>query len=105
MFPGRRKRTTIERLRRLTYWSLTAGIPVAWAGGLTGTHAVIVHSLTAAAEAGTITVEDPETATRLLLGALTRGAMLIANSPDPIETRHAVAKSMRALLSSFTPSR
>jgi AcrR family transcriptional regulator len=68
-------------------------------------HAVIVHSLTAAAEAGTITVEDPETATRLLLGALTRGAMLIANSPDPIETRHAVAKSMRALLSSFTPSR
>ena len=68
-------------------------------------HAVIVHSLTAAADAGTIAVEDPETATRLLLGALTRGAMLIANSPDPIETRHAVAKSMRALLSSFTPSR
>ena len=68
-------------------------------------HAVIVHSLTAAAEAGTISVEDPETATRLLLGALTRGAMLIANSPDPVETRHAVAKSMRALLSSFTPSR
>jgi AcrR family transcriptional regulator len=67
-------------------------------------HAVIVHALTAAAEAGTITVEDPETATRLLLGALTRGAMLIANSPDPVETRHAVAKSMRALLSSFTPS-
>jgi AcrR family transcriptional regulator len=67
-------------------------------------HAVIVHALTAAAEAGRITVEDPETATRLLLGALTRGAMLIANSPDPIETRHAVAKSMRALLSSFTPS-
>ena len=50
-----------------------------------------------------IAVEDPETATRLLLGALTRGAMLIANSPDPVETRHAVAKSMRALLSSFTP--
>ena len=68
-------------------------------------HAVIVHSLTAAGEAGTITVEDPETATRLLLGALTRGAMLIANSPDPVETRHAVGKSMRALLTSFTPSR
>jgi AcrR family transcriptional regulator len=66
-------------------------------------HAVIVHSLTAAAQAGTITVEDPETATRLLLGALTRGAMLIANSPDPVKTRHAVARSMRALLSSFTP--
>jgi AcrR family transcriptional regulator len=68
-------------------------------------HAVIVHSLTAAAQAGTITVEDPETATRLLLGALTRGAMLIANSPDPVETRNAVGKSMRALLTSFTPSR
>jgi AcrR family transcriptional regulator len=68
-------------------------------------HAVIVHSLTAAAEAGTISIEDPETATRLLLGALTRGAMLIANSSDPVETRHAVAKSMRALLSSFTPPR
>jgi AcrR family transcriptional regulator len=67
-------------------------------------HAVIVHALTAAAEAGAINVEDPETATRLLLGALTRGAMLIANSPDPVQTRHAVAKSMRALLSSFTPS-
>ena len=66
-------------------------------------HAVIVHALTAAAQAGTITVEDPETATRLLLGALTRGAMLIANSPDPVKTRHAVAKSMRALLSSFAP--
>jgi AcrR family transcriptional regulator len=66
-------------------------------------HAVIVHSLTAAAEARTITVEDPDTATRLLLGALTRGAMLVANSPDPVETRHAVAKSMRALLSGFTP--
>lgn len=66
-------------------------------------HAVIVHSLTAAAQAGTIKVEDPETATRLLFGALTRGAMLIANSPDPVQTRHAVARSMRALLSSFTP--
>ncbi|MBP1822848.1 TetR/AcrR family transcriptional regulator [Mycobacterium sp. OAE908] len=68
-------------------------------------HAAIVHSLTAAAAAGTITVEDPETVTRLLLGALTRGAMLIANSADPVETRHAVAKSMRTLLSSFTPPR
>ena len=66
-------------------------------------HTAIVHALTSAAKAGAITVEDPETATRLLLGALTRGAMLIANSPNPVETRHAVAKSMRALLSSFTP--
>lgn len=66
-------------------------------------YAVIVGSLKAAAKAGTIEIDDPETATRLLLGALTRGAMLIANSPDPVETRHAVAKSMRALLNSFSP--
>jgi AcrR family transcriptional regulator len=65
--------------------------------------AMIVHALTSAAQSGLIRVDDPETTTRLLLGALTRGAMLIANSPDPVETRHAVAKSMRALLSSFTP--
>jgi AcrR family transcriptional regulator len=66
-------------------------------------HAAIVHALTAAAAAGTIQVDDPETITRLLLGALTRGAMLIANSPEPVETRHAVSRSMRALLSGFTP--
>jgi AcrR family transcriptional regulator len=65
--------------------------------------AVIVARLTAAVQAGTIRVDDPETTTRLLLGALTRGAMLIANSSDPVETRHAVALSIRALLSSFVP--
>src|SRR5271163_2194618 len=63
--------------------------------------AVIVAGLRAATEAGTLQVDDPETVTRLLLGALTRGAMLIANSPDPVGTRHAVALSMRTLLSGF----
>jgi AcrR family transcriptional regulator len=66
-------------------------------------HAVIVGSLKEAAKAGAIDIDDPETATRLLLGALTRGAMLIANSADPVTTRHAVARSMRALLNSFAP--
>jgi AcrR family transcriptional regulator len=66
-------------------------------------YAVIVGSLKEAAHAGAVDIDDPETATRLLLGALTRGAMLIANSPDPVKTRHAVAKSMRALLNSFAP--
>ncbi len=66
-------------------------------------YAVIVDSLKKAARDGAVDIEDPETATRLLLGALTRGAMLIANSSDPVQTRHAVAKSMRALLNSFTP--
>jgi AcrR family transcriptional regulator len=64
--------------------------------------AAIVAALRAATENGSLHVDDPETVTRLLLGALTRGAMLIANSPDPVETRHAVALSMRALLSGFT---
>jgi AcrR family transcriptional regulator len=66
-------------------------------------HAVIVGSLKEAAKAGAVDIDDPETATRLLLGALTRGAMLIANSADPVTTRHAVARSMRALLNSFAP--
>jgi AcrR family transcriptional regulator len=66
-------------------------------------HAAIVHALTAANDTGIIAVDDPETTTRLLLGALTRGAMLIANSADPDATRHAVARAMRALLSGFTP--
>ncbi|MFC5336331.1 TetR/AcrR family transcriptional regulator [Mycobacterium branderi] len=65
--------------------------------------AVIVEALRAATEAGALRVDDPETVTRLLLGALTRGAMLIANSPDPVRTRHAVAQSMRALLKGFAP--
>jgi hypothetical protein len=43
----------------------------------------------------------PATTSRLLLGALTRGAMLIANSDDPVGTRHAVARSMRSLLNAF----
>jgi AcrR family transcriptional regulator len=66
-------------------------------------HAAIMHALKSAAVAGAIRVEDPETTTRLLLGALTRGAMLIANSNDPVDTRHAVARSMRSLLSAFSP--
>jgi AcrR family transcriptional regulator len=66
--------------------------------------AVIVHALTEAAETGAVAVDDPETMTRLLLGALTRGAMLIATSADPIATRHAVAASLRVLLGSLAGS-
>ncbi|MGH3563159.1 MAG: TetR/AcrR family transcriptional regulator [Mycobacterium sp.] len=67
--------------------------------------AVIIAALRAATDAGTLRIDDPETVTRLLLGALTRGAMLIANSPNPVETRHSVAQSMRVLLGSFVPRR
>jgi AcrR family transcriptional regulator len=65
--------------------------------------AVIVEALRAATAAGTLRVDEPETVTRLLLGALSRGAMLIANSQYPAETRDAVARSMRALLNGFRP--
>jgi hypothetical protein len=64
---------------------------------------IIVAALQAAVRAGTLRVEDPETATRLLLGALTRGAMLIASSASPIETRHSVSRSMRRLLNGLRP--
>ena len=66
--------------------------------------AVIVMALEKAVESGLLRIADPPTLTRLLLGALTRGAMLIANSPDPVETRHSVADSMRGLLNSFAAS-
>ena len=64
---------------------------------------VIVAALEEAVEAGAIRVADPETITRLLLGALTRGAMLIASSPEPVETRNAVSRSMRTLLNGLLP--
>jgi AcrR family transcriptional regulator len=65
---------------------------------------VIVAALEQAVDAGAIRVDDPETVTRLLLGALTRGAMLIASSPDPVDTRDAVSRSIRALLNGLVPS-
>jgi AcrR family transcriptional regulator len=63
----------------------------------------IMYALQSAIDAGRLVVEDPGTLTRLLLGALTRGAMLVANSEDPERTRQSVARTMRALLTSFTP--
>jgi AcrR family transcriptional regulator len=49
-------------------------------------------------ENGTLDVDDPETIARLLLGALTRGAMLIASSAGPAKTRNDVAKALRTLV-------
>ncbi len=60
--------------------------------------AAIVADLRAATAAGTLSVEDPETATRMLLGALVRGGMLIAGSADPGQTRDAVGRTIRAML-------
>jgi AcrR family transcriptional regulator len=63
----------------------------------------IMFALQSAVDAGRLEVEDPETLTRLLLGALTRGAMLVANSREPERTRQSVARTMRSLLASFAP--
>jgi AcrR family transcriptional regulator len=60
--------------------------------------AEIVAALQAATAAGKLSVEDPETIARMLLGALVRGAMLIAGSEEPARTRNAVARAMRAML-------
>jgi hypothetical protein len=64
----------------------------------------IVAALEAADDAGALRVEDPETLARLLLGALTRGGMLIAGSPEPIATRNAVAKTLRSMLNGLAPA-
>jgi AcrR family transcriptional regulator len=64
--------------------------------------AAISAALAAAAATGALRVEDPDTLARLLLGALTRGGMLIANSDRPLETRDAVARSIRGLLSGLS---
>ncbi len=63
----------------------------------------IMYALQSAVDGGRLEVEDPGTLTRLLLGALTRGAMLVANSDEPEQTRQSVARTMRSILSSFVP--
>ncbi|HEX4864860.1 MAG TPA: hypothetical protein VFV02_12350, partial [Acidimicrobiales bacterium] len=63
----------------------------------------ILFVVRGAIDAGQLEVEEAEIVARLLLGALTRGAMLIASSPDPAATRDAVARSIRALLLGLRP--
>jgi AcrR family transcriptional regulator len=60
--------------------------------------AAIVAALQWAADSGTLRADDPATLARLLLGALTRGGMLIASSAAPVATRNAVAATLRAIL-------
>jgi AcrR family transcriptional regulator len=63
--------------------------------------AATVAALQAANESGALRVDDPETLARLLLGALPRAGMLIANSADPKTTRDAVAATLRLMISGF----
>jgi AcrR family transcriptional regulator len=64
---------------------------------------LIVALLEAAVSAGLLVIDDAGTTTRLLLGALTRGAILIANSSQPAQTRREVSDAMRALLAGLAP--
>ena len=64
--------------------------------------AAITEALRAATTSGRLRVDDPETLARLVLGSMTRGAMLIANSDQPRETRDAVARTLRAVLEGLT---
>jgi AcrR family transcriptional regulator len=70
-----------------------------------GAFDVIVAILRRAVAAGRLEIDDPEAVTRLLLGALTRGAMLVASAPNPAVTRRAVADAMRALITGFVRQR
>jgi AcrR family transcriptional regulator len=64
----------------------------------------IVALLEGARAAGIMETDDPETLARLLIGALTRGAMLIANSPSPKQTRDAVSVALRRILAGLSLS-
>lgn len=60
--------------------------------------AMVVEKLQAAGAAGHLHVDDTDTIARLLLGALTRAGMLIANAADPKQARDNAASALRRLL-------
>jgi AcrR family transcriptional regulator len=62
---------------------------------------VLADTLRAVAAAGRLRVAEPETLARLLLGALTRAAMLIASSPTPAVTRDEVTITVRDMLAAL----
>ncbi|HZR48182.1 MAG TPA: TetR/AcrR family transcriptional regulator [Streptosporangiaceae bacterium] len=66
--------------------------------------AMIEEALRSATAAGQLAVRDPETVTRLLLGAIVRGGTLIASSAEPDRTRDAVAAALRTMLAGFAAS-
>lgn len=64
--------------------------------------AAITDTLRAAHADGEVHVDDPETMARLLLGALSRGAMLIATSATPSETHDSVVRGLRTLVAGLS---
>jgi AcrR family transcriptional regulator len=64
---------------------------------------LLVEALRAAAEAGRLRANRPDTLARLLLGTLTRAAMLIAGSSTPAATRDEVAATIEEMLQALAP--
>lgn len=62
---------------------------------------VIAEALRRAVSSGRLNIGQPEIMARLLLGTLTRAAMLIASSPTPVTTRDEVAATIRNLLNAL----
>jgi AcrR family transcriptional regulator len=61
--------------------------------------------LRGASDRGLLSVADPDTLARLLLGALTRAGTLIAGADDPPAARRAVARTLRDLVAGLGPTR
>ncbi len=62
----------------------------------------ISGAIRSASVAGRLHADDPDTLARLLLGALARGAMLIASAEEPTSTRDAVVAAVRSLLGNLS---
>jgi AcrR family transcriptional regulator len=65
----------------------------------------VVDTLRRASASGELVVNDPDALGHLLLGALVRGAMLVAASPEPRVTRDAVSRTIGDLLTGLEPGR
>jgi AcrR family transcriptional regulator len=63
----------------------------------------MVASLEVAKANGELILENPDMVARLLFGALTRGAMLIAGSEEPQSTRDQVSQAIREWLRGLAP--
>jgi AcrR family transcriptional regulator len=61
-------------------------------------YATISEELRSAAAAGRLHADDTDTLARLLLGALTRASMLVANAADPRQARDDAARALRRLI-------
>jgi AcrR family transcriptional regulator len=65
--------------------------------------AAVVDILERANASGELVVDDPEALAHLLLGALVRGAMLVAASPTPRLRRDTVSRTISDLLAGLRP--